>query len=467
MSNQRFPENFTWGAATASYQIEGGAQADGRGPSVWDMMCRWEGKVNSGHSGDVACDHYHRFREDVDLMAEIGVRSYRFSFAWPRVIPTGVGAANEAGLTFYDRLLDALLEKGIEPFPTLFHWDYPLALFSRGGWLNPDSPKWFADYTALLVDRFSDRISKWFTLNEPSCFLGLGHVTGAHAPGLKLDYPEFFLGVKHALMSHGTASQVIRSQSKTPNPQVSIAPVSSLGVPVDDSEENIVAAREYTFGEPHPDRGFWHPAIYLDPICKGIWPESIERFLSSRPIAVSDEDMRTMHQVPDSIGLNYYSAVRVQSMPDGSIRSLLHVPGHPRTGFDWPVVPEGMYWSIRFHHERYGLPCYITENGLSGIDWVAEDGGVHDPQRIDYTARHLRELLRAHHDGHPVLGYYHWSLLDNFEWAEGYRHRFGLIHVDYETQKRTIKDSGYWYRRVAESNGSILTDPQGDPVSTR
>lgn len=454
-TNDRFADEFLWGAAAASYQVEGGSRADGRGPSVWDMFCRWPGKVNGGHTGDVACDHYHRFREDVSLMREIGLRAYRFSFSWPRVLPEGTGSANAKGLEFYDHLIDALLENGIEPFPTLFHWDYPYALFLKGGWLNPDSPKWFADYTALLIDRFSDRVSHWYTLNEPPCFLGLGHVTGTHAPGLMLDYPESFTATKHALLSHGLACQTIRAGAKK-KPHLSIAPVSSIAVPIEETEENIGAAREFSFGDPRPGRDFWPNRLYLDPILLGEWPSSLERHLSAHPVTVTPEDLATMKQPIDSIGLNYYTAVRVEAMPDGSVKVLDHAPGHARSGFDWAVVPEGLYWSVRFHYERYGLPVTISENGISGLDWVGLDGAVHDPQRIDYTERHLLQLRRAVAEGFPVLGYFHWSILDNFEWAEGYRHRFGLIHVDYETQKRTIKDSGYWYAKVIASNGDIL-----------
>ncbi len=455
MKEGKFRDDFLWGVAAASYQIEGGSRADGRGPSVWDMFCRWPGKVNAGHTGDVACDHYHRFQEDVGLMREIGARAYRFSFSWSRVLPEGTGAANEKGLEFYDRLIDALLENGIEPFPTVFHWDYPHALFLRGGWLNPDAPKWFADYTALLAERYSDRVAKWYTLNEPPCFLGLGHVAGIHAPGLKLDYPEFFTATKHALLAHGMACQALRAKGKQ-KLHLSIAPVSSIGVPVDETEDNIQAARAYSFGEPIDGRWFWPNRIYLDPVILGTWPSQFERFLGANPIKVTDEELKTMKQPIDSIGLNYYTAARIEAMPDGSLKELQHVPGHARSGFDWAVVPEGLYWSVRFHYERYGLPMTISENGISGLDWVGLDGGVHDPQRIDFTEQHLLQLSRAHQEGFPVLGYFHWSLMDNFEWAEGYRHRFGLIHVDYETQKRTIKDSGHWYRRVADSNGSVL-----------
>ena len=457
LRGSRFPDDFVWGSATASYQVEGGAADDGRAPSVWDMFCRWKGKVNPGHTGDVACDHYHRYREDMRLAREIGVKGYRFSFSWSRVLPEGVGPANEAGLNFYDRLIDAMLEEGIEPFPTLFHWDYPYALFLKGGWMNPDSPKWFEEYTKLLVDRYSDRVSKWFTLNEPSCFLGLGHVDGTHAPGLKLDLPEFFIATKHALMAHGLAGRTIVAHSKTPA-HISIAPVASVAAPNSESDADIAAAREATFGSTVDGRGYWHPRIYLDPIVLGTWPEEIERAISSAPIEVTPEELEIMHGPLDSIGLNYYSCIRVEAGPDGKPKELPHLPGHPRSAFDWPIVPEGLYWTARFHYERYQLPMFVTENGMSSVDWVALDGRVHDPQRIDYTERHLIEVLRAISEGIPVGGYYHWSLLDNFEWAEGYRHRFGLIHVDYQSLERTIKDSGYWYKEVSATNGANLLE---------
>ena len=454
----KFSEGFVWGAATSAYQIEGAFDTDGRGLSVWDTFCDRPGAVLGRQHGKVACDHYHRYREDVAILSTIGVKAYRFSFSWSRLLPEGIGPVNDKGVEFYDRLIDSLLEHEIEPYATLFHWDYPYELYLRGGWLNPESVAWFAEYTELIADRFSDRVSHWFTLNEPPCFLGLGHVSGTHAPGLKLDWPEFFLTVKHAMMSHGAAVNILREKAKK-KPVIGYAPISHVAIPRDDREENIAAAREFTFGVPTVDRSFWYARLYLDPVLKGIWPTESVAVHCPQGIEVTESDLRLMNQPLDMLGLNFYSAPTVEAGPDGKPHVLPEPEGHARTGFDWPVTPEGMYWSSRFHHEEYGLPIMFTENGLSSLDWVHEDGKVHDPQRIDFTSRYLRSLHRAVNEGIPVTGYFHWSLMDNFEWAEGYRHRFGMVHVDFKTLKRTIKDSGHWYRTVIESNGAVLTTP--------
>lgn len=447
-----FKENFVWGAATAAYQIEGAAQRGGRGASVWDSFSRTSGAVLGGHHGNIACDHYHRYRDDVAIMRELELQAYRFSFSWSRILPAGVGRVNAEGIAFYDRLIDALLESDITPYATLFHWDFPYELYLRGGWLNRDSVEWFGEYATVLADKFSDRIRHWWTLNEPPCFLGLGHVDGIHAPGLKLDWPEFFIATKHALMAHGRAVQVLRDQAKTP-PVIGYVPISHIGIPADESPESIQAAREFTFGTPDASRKFWFARLYLDPVVLGEWPEECVRVFTDLPPTVSADDLDLMSQPIDLLGLNFYSAPIIRRGADGKPEIVESIPGSPRTGFDWPITPEGLYWSVRFHHERYGLPMMIAENGLSSLDWVSEDGAVHDPQRIDFTSRYLRSLHRADAEGYPIQGYFHWSLLDNFEWAEGYRHRFGLVHVDFETQKRTIKDSGWWYRKVIRRNG--------------
>lgn len=455
--NKPFPTDFAWGAATASYQIEGAADIDGRTPSVWDRFCEWPGKVAHGQTGAVACDHYHRFREDVGLMSEIGLRAYRFSFSWSRLLPEGRGKVNSAGVEFYDKLIDALLEANVTPWATLFHWDYPVALYNEGGWLNPESPKWFADYTSVLADRFSDRINHWMTFNEPQCFIHLGHQAGIHAPGLKLGGRDVLEIQRNFLLAHGEAVQVLRAKSPKPC-VIGIAPVSNLSIPLTESPADIEAARQYGFGNGYKGRGLWFQPLTMDPIVFGTWPEEAAHEISATFKGLSAADLKTIQQPIDFIGHNYYQSDLIQAGPNGAVQPVSNPAGHPRTGFDWPVAPKGLYWTIRFHHERYGLPCAITENGLSSLDWVAEDGGVHDPQRIDYLTKHVKCMARAMEEGHPVLGYFHWSLLDNFEWAEGYRHRFGLIHVDYETQKRTPKDSARFYRDLIRSDAGILLE---------
>jgi len=454
----RFPDQFVWGAGTSSYQVEGAARAAGKGPSVWDMFCAQKGVISDGQSGEVACDQYHRIEQDVAAMAEIGLESYRFSIAWPRVLPEGTGTPNPHGLEYYDRVIDLLLENGIEPYVTLYHWDLPYALHLKGGWLNPDSPKWFADYTRLMVQRLSDRVSNWCTFNEPSCFLGLGYLDGVHAPGLKMGRPEFLMAVKHVLLAHGRSVQTIREHAKT-TPVVGYCPISHSGIPATESPEDIEAARAFTFGVPDANRGHWFSNIYSDPVLLGEWPEETVNAFCAEPPRVTQTELEVMHQPIDHLALNLYSAAVVRASETAPYESLPLTCGEPLTTMGWTLRPDGLYWAVRFHHERYGLPIIIGENGVAITEWVSEDGMVHDPQRIDFVTRYLRHLGRAVQEGFPVLGYYYWSLLDNFEWAEGYTRRFGLVHVDFETQARTIKDSGYWYRSVIHTNGGILSAP--------
>ena len=439
-----FPKDFIWGAATAAYQIEGAHLADGKGPNVWDRFSLKPNAVYHGHTGNIACDHYHRLGEDIGLMQEIGLQAYRFSVNWARVLPNGVGTPNEKGLDFYDRLVDGLLAANIQPYCTLFHWDYPQALFERGGWLNPDSPDWFADFAGLLAERLSDRVADWFTLNEPGIFLVLGHVEGTHAPGMKYDSPDFFTILKHTFMGHGRATQALRAGAKGPC-RIGFAPHSIVGIPESECEADVAAARAYTFGT-NNQRKFWQQRLFVDPPVLG-WPDDLVESLCKVPVFVSDEARALMKQPLDFLGVNFYTGELVNQhgiVPDS--------PGMPRTLFDWPIRPEGLYWAVKFHAERYGLPILVSENGLSNMDWVHEDGKVHDPQRIDFLTRYLRQLSRAAGEC-DVRGYFHWSLMDNFEWADGYKHRFGLIHVDYGTLARTPKDSAFWYRDVIRANG--------------
>ncbi|MBS1724794.1 MAG: beta-glucosidase [Armatimonadetes bacterium] len=448
-----FPEGFLWGAATAAYQIEGGHDAEGKGPSTWDSFVRQPGKVAHGHTGDVACDHFHRWQEDVGLMRELSLNSYRFSIAWSRILPEGTGEVNQKGLEFYDRLVDALLSAGIRPMATLFHWDLPYALFLQGGWTNPDMPKWFAEYASVVSGRLNDRVKDWFTLNEPGIFLVLGQVEGTHAPGLKGTPYEFFLSLKHAMLAHGAAARVLRATSDV---RIGYAPHCIVGTPASDNPADVDAARAYTFGDQNNARRFWQQRLFLDPALSGEWPRDIESALSERAVEISADDLKDMSPQLDFLGLNYYTGEVVQATPNAAYEIVPEPPGSPRTLFDWTISPEGLYWTLRFHSERYGLPMVVSENGVSCMDWVALDGHVHDPQRIDFLGRYLDQLRRAVRDGIDVRGYLHWSLLDNFEWADGYRQRFGLIHVDFQTLKRTIKDSGRWYAQVCTSNGASL-----------
>ena len=451
-----FPDDFAWGSATASYQIEGAHDADGKGLSVWDAMCRWPGKVKHGDTGDVACDHYHQFSDDVKLMADLGLKAYRLSISWPRVLPDGTTAhVNEAGLKFYDELVDALLDAGIEPWVTLFHWDFPLDLYRRGGWLSPESPQWFEDYSRLIVDRLSDRVTNWMTLNEPQVFLSLGHREGTHAPGAKLDWPDVLTASHHALLAHGRAVQVIREHAKK-SPTVGWAPVGVIRYPAGNRDEYVDAARDRMFSIREPS--LWNNTWFSDAALLGHYPEDGLRIFGDAAPKVKPGDMETIRQPLDFYGANIYNGQPIGT-PDDADAETPRPAGYANTHMEWPVEPDSLYWGPRFLHERYQLPIVITENGLANPDWVDLDGNVRDPQRIDFTRRYLLRLRDAVQDGVDVKGYFHWSLMDNFEWAEGYAKRFGLIHVDYQTLKRTPKASFHWYRNVIATNGASLDDP--------
>ncbi len=453
-----FPKNFAWGAASSAYQIEGAATADGRGASVWDEFCKRPDAVHNRDTGEVACDHYHRYLGDVALMKSIGLRAYRLSIAWPRVLPEGTGAGNAKGLEFYDRLVDALLEAGIEPWVTLFHWDMPQALFNRGGWLNRDSAAWFAEYAAVMAARLGDRVNNWITLNEPQVYIGLGHADGKHAPGLKLPLKDCLLATHHSLLAHGRAVQALRACAPRAI-RVGWAPVGHVSVPASDSPADLDAARHAMFSIRRKDA--WNNTWYADPICLGHYPaDGLELFGDDAPTP-HEGDMKTICQPLDFYGLNIYSGETVKAGAEGEPVTIPAHAGAPVTTFRWLIKPEVLYWGPRLIAERYRLPIVITENGMANVDFVDLDGRVQDPQRIDYTRRHLLQLGRAIEDGVDIRGYFHWSIMDNFEWAEGYRERFGLTYVDYRTQQRTLKDSAIWYRTIIESDGAALAHAPG------
>jgi beta-glucosidase len=450
-----FPSDFVWGAAAAAYQIEGAVRADGRGPSVWDEYCSLPGVISDGQSGEVACDHYHRYRSDISLMKEVGLAAYRLSISWPRVFPEGAGQINQPGLSFYDRLVDALLEAGITPWVTLFHWDFPLALYRRGGWLNRDSADWFADYTHAVVSRLADRVRHWMTLNEPQVFLGAGHHEGRHAPGDKLEFGLVLRAGHHALLAHGKSVQAIRAASPR-RAEVGFAPVGSIALPRTRRPEDIAAARQVMFAV--AVRSAWTNSWWMDPVFFGRYPEDGSTFYGKDAPEPRAGDLELISQPIDFCGLNVYSASYVRAAVDGRPELVPFPPGYPATRPGFPVTPEAMYWAPRFFWERYQKPIVITENGTASPDWVAQDGKVHDQQRIDFTARHLAALKQAIADGVKATAYFHWSILDNFEWQHGYSQRFGLVHVDYTTQRRVLKDSALWYKSVILSNGRDLSN---------
>lgn len=450
-----FAKDFVWGAATSAYQIEGAAGEGGKGMHIWDVYTKEPGHIFEGHTGDVACDHYHRFREDVALMKEMGLMAYRFSIDWSRVLPEGYGRVNEEGVTFYQTLIDELLANDIEPYITLYHWELPYELHKRGGWMNPQIVEWFGAYAKLAAERFSDRVKHFFTLNEPQCFVGLGFLTGEHAPGIQAPLKDTFEMAHHALKAHGRAVQMLRQYGKQPL-SIGYAPTGSMCYPETDRPEDVEAARQQLFAMQENDRNWtWNVAWWSDPVLLGHYPEEGMQTYEAYLPKITEEDMELISQPIDVYGQNIYNGRCIRMGKDGRPEEVKRCEGFSKTAIDWPVTPECLYWGPKFLYERYKKPIYITENGLSCHDVVSLDGKVHDPNRIDFLARYLHELKRAA-DEIDLRGYFQWSLMDNFEWARGYSERFGLIYVDYQTQERIAKDSAHWYRNVIRNNGRDL-----------
>ena len=450
-----FQEDFVWGAATSAYQIEGAVKEDGKGEHIWDVYTKEPGKIFEGHTGEVACDHYHRYKEDVQIMKQIGLKGYRFSVDWSRVLPEGTGRVNEAGIAFYDHLIDELLANGIEPYITMYHWELPYELYKRGGWMNPQIVEWFGEYAKLLAERFSDRVTHFFTLNEPQCFVGLGFVNGEHAPGIKAPIRDTFEMAHNVLKAHGRAVQMLRAHGKKPL-VIGYAPTASVCYPATEKAEDIEAAKQSFFALTDEFSNWhWNVTWWSDPVLLGKYPEEgLVKYESYLP-EITEEDMRLISQPIDVYGQNIYNGYCVRMGEDGRPETVSRYEGFPKTAIDWPVTPECLYWGPKFLYERYQKPIYITENGLSCHDVISLDGKVHDPNRIDFLARYLHELKKAAGEI-DLRGYFQWSLMDNFEWAKGYSERFGLVYVDYPTQKRILKDSAYWYQKIIKENGSTL-----------
>jgi len=450
-----FRNDFIWGTATASFQIEGAWDEDGKSPSIWDEYCALPGKILDGSDGKTACDHYHRYEEDVALMAEHGIRNYRFSVSWPRILPEGTGQANEAGVVFYDRLIDCLLEHGIHPWMTIFHWDLPACLEEKGGWLNDQMPNWFAEYTGVLAERYGDRVKDFITINEPQCILGMGYMTGMFAPGLKLEVKDQITAAHNLLKSHGRACRVLREKVK--DVRIGYAPCAAPAVPLDEANSLDVEAARKAYFAAGGDSPLFSVSWFSDPVVLGTYPEDGLACFGQYLPEGWQADLKEIRQPLDFYMQNIYEGKQIRATDvDGSYETVPYPAGHPRTACGWPVTPRALYWGPRFLWERYRLPFIISENGMSCHDWVTPDGKVHDPNRIDYVRQYLKELRRASGDGADIRGYFYWSLLDNFEWARGYTERFGLVYVDYGTQKRTPKDSLAWYADVIRNNGENL-----------
>jgi len=430
-----FPHDFLWGAATAAYQIEGAWKADGKGESIWDRFSHTPGRIANGDTGDVACDHYHRYEEDIALMRRLGLKAYRFSISWPRILPEGRGAVNEAGLDFYDRLVDRLLAANITPFLTLHHWDYPQALYEAGGWTNRDNLPLFADYAAVLAKRLGDRVRAWTTFNEPGVIAFDGYLSGEHAPG-EQDALKAKQVAHNLMVAHGMAVQALRAAN--PGLQIGIVLSQWNAEPLNDDPASIAnAARAWNTGE----------TTFLHPIFRGYYhPEQVAAQAGSMP-EIHSGDMALIAQKLDFLGLNSYS----RSVFDAS-GHVSPVPGSEYTDMDWEVCAPALRRLLNRINQDYHLPpIYITENGAAFPDEVSADGKVHDARRLDYLKNHFLQTRLAMQDGVDVRGYFVWSLLDNFEWGHGYTRRFGIVRVDYQTQQRTVKDSGEWYAGVIAS----------------
>lgn len=441
----QFPADFRWAVATSSYQIEGGVTDDGRGPSIWDTFSHEPDRIGDGTNGDAACDHYHRWAEDVVLMAHLGLRAYRFSIAWPRIQPTGAGPANPKGLAFYDRLVDALLEYGIEPAATLFHWDLPQVLQDAGGWSVRDTAARFGEYADLVAGALGDRVKLWMTLNEPIIHMAMGHLVGIHAPGVQT--ADLLPIAHHQLLGHGLAVAAIRRYSRSPvaiaNNYTPVWPVGPDGTTASATDEDRSAAELYDA---------LHNRLFTDPLLLGRYPDGVER-LSTRDVdaTILDGDMAVIAAPLDALGVNYYQPTGIGAPSDYSPVpfDLRLISGYPTTDFGWPVIPDGLRELLVLLRARYAdklPPIWVTENGCAYDIGPGPDGSIVDSDRIAYLDGHVRAVRAAMDDGVDVRGYCVWSLMDNWEWAEGFGKRFGLVHVDFTTLARTPKASYAWYR---------------------
>ena len=438
---RRFPAGFLFGTATAAYQIEGGHDADGKGPSIWDTFCRRPGAISTGETGDIACDHYHRWREDVGLLRDLGCNAYRLSISWPRVLPVGGGAVNEAGLAFYDRLIDELLANGVRPFVTLYHWDLPQALQEKGGWSAPETVEAFGRYADVIARRLGDRVRDWITLNEPEVVAYAGHYVGVHAPGIR-DFRTAVLVSHHLLLAHRAAATAVRAAHR--DSRVGIALNLSPCDPASDTPADADAAVRM---DGYLNRWF------LDPLFgRGYPTDMVDLYRPFGNWELNGYDGRL-----DFLGVNYYARRVVRASSDGPLRGERVDPEGEHTSIGWEVHPASFRrLLVRLHHEYAPAQLYVTENGAAYDDIVVDDR-VDDPARVSFLTRHFDAAAGAVADGVPLRGYFIWTLMDNFEWAHGTSKRFGIVHTDYLTQRRRVKASGDWYRRLISAHQAART----------
>jgi beta-glucosidase len=445
-----FPKDFQWGVASSAFQIEGAWNEDGKGESIWDRFNHTSGKIANGDHGDIACDHYHRYKEDIALLKELNVNSYRFSISWPRILPDGKGAVNQKGLDFYKRLIDLLLANDIKPFITLYHWDLPQKLEDEGGWLNRKMADYFADYAEIIFKEFNNKVPLWVTFNEPWVSAFLGYFHGDHAPGMK-NFGKALQAAHVLMLAHGKA--VKRFRNSGISGEIGIALNVTHNYPLDPSSEADIAAAKLSDGTMNR----W----FMDPILKRSYPADVVELYDKRGIDVSCLDKNDMESIGapiDFMAFNYYFSDFICAEPGWGFKNMNRQLDIERTAMGWPVYPKGLYDHLIRTKNDYSIKSiYISENGAAYDDIVGKDGIVHDQNRIDYLKGHAEAMDTAIEAGVPLKGYYLWSVMDNFEWAHGYTKRFGIVHVNYDNQKRTIKDSGHWYRKVIQSNGSDLT----------
>lgn len=451
-----FREDFVWGVASSAYQVEGTDPSDGRGKNVWDTFAE-EGRVFANQNADISCDHMHHYKEDYALMRNLGIKAYRFSMSWARILPEGTGRVNEKAIAMYRDMILEMKKNGITPYITLFHWEFPQALQDKGGWQNPQVVEWFGEYARVVAENFSDLCEYFITINEPQCVVGLGHLSGVHAPGQKLSVKETFQVAHNLLKAHGQAVIELRKHAKQ-KIYIGYAPTGGVAYPYTDSPEDIEAAKKVYFGFYNPmDNWTWNISWFSDPVFLGGYPkEGLEKFKEYLP-EITKEDMELIHQPLDFMGQNIYNGYYVRAGADGEPEFVEREPGFPKTGTDWPVTPKAFYYAIKFLTERYKLPLYITENGMGCHDNIAPDGRVHDNDRITFLDAYISCMQQAVDEGADVRGYFLWTFLDNFEWADGYKQRFGIVYVDYKNQRRIVKDSAFWYQNMIESGGKTLS----------
>ena len=440
-------KDFIWGVAASNYQIEGAESEGGRGESIWDSKYT-KGKITGDMNGKYACDHYHRYKEDVALMKKLGIKHYRLAVSWPRILPNGTGELNPIGVKFYQDLVDELLKAGITPWVNLFHWDLPKKLYDKGGYQNPEISDWFAEFATRVVEMFGDKVSNYILFNEPECVAEDGHFLGNHAPFLKLSRKETFKVAHNLLLCLGKAEKAMRKTAKH-KLSIGLVPCSTPALPLNPKDEK--AAADYNF---KPNGSFYDACFFPDAVIKGEFSPEYKAWFEENDYHPSSEDMKIIKCQLDYFAINLYRGYYVESTPEGTKRLPIR-PEDNMTAMNWIITPEAMHYVIKYYYERYKLPIVISENGVATTDWKTLDGDIPDVMRIDYIKRHIIEMKKAA-EIYPVKGYFYWSFMDNFEWQFGYSKRFGLVYVDYATMERTPKKSAYWYKKVIESNGEDL-----------